>query len=436
MVVTLLLFAVCAFVVYRFEIPRFPLFLGLTAMLTRLVIVLVFPTPAVSDFGVLLEASQSLLAGDKTYLDTSYFQLWAYQNGFVAFQSLLLGIWNSAVMLKLVNCLVSSATVVLVYLLARELTSERASRLAALVYCFFPFPLFYVTVLSNQFFASFLIYLGLYLLIADRIRLKAPIRYLIFAVLLSLANVLRPESIIPLFSVVLYLLLTLRKGNLKDTLIHLAILLGTYFVLNRLISWIFVITGLSPQGLTNNAPHWKFVLGFNHATHGGYAAGDTGYLTNPEAAWQVIKERVCVPPTQLLRLFLDKIRVFWDGSGLTWPLGCFLESGVTVFGRTFHIQDDFALWQGVSRYTAIALYSLVALGVFRLLRKKDWKPGILLFLNQIFVTFGVYLLIEVQPRYAYHVQISVAILAALGIHAIYDHFAKRKQEPKSEEGET
>lgn len=428
LVTTVLVFAVCVFVSYKFDIPKFPLFLGLIALFIRVMIVVVFKTPAVSDFGVLLDASRSLLEGDKSYLDTKYFQLWSYQNGFVAYQSLLLTIWNSTYVLKLANCVFSSATVVLVYLLAREFASERASRMISLVYCFLPFSLFYVTVLTNQFLASFLIYLGLYILISQRIKMKGHFKYLIFAVLLSLANMIRPESIIPLFSVVLFLVLTIDKSNFKENLLHIAILVVTYLGLNWLLSQFFIITGLSPNGLTNNAPHWKFVLGFNHNTSGTYTNGDGGYLMNEAAAWEAVRDRICVPFSQLMDLFEKKIRIFWDGSGLNWPLGHFLQTGVTVFGTTFRISDNYAVWQDVSKYTMITLYLLVVIGVFKYIKQQNWNKYVLLFANQVFVTFGVYLLIEVQSRYAYHIQISIAILAALGVHAIRDCLARRKKE--------
>ena len=52
--------------------------------------------------------------------------------------------------------------------------------------------------------------------------------------------------------------------------------------------------------------------------------------------------------------------------------------------------------------------------------KKNADPALLLILNQIFVTFGVYLIIEIQVRYIYFVQISVLIAAATGFAVLYD----------------
>lgn len=64
----------------------------------------------------------------------------------------------------------------------------------------------------------------------------------------------------------------------------------------------------------------------------------------------------------------------------------------------------------------IALYLLVIVGLAVKYGDKAMRhDNVVVFANQVFVTLGVYLLIEVQARYAYSVQVSVAILAALGL---------------------
>ena len=70
------------------------------------------------------------------------------------------------------------------------------------------------------------------------------------------------------------------------------------------------------------------------------------------------------------------------------------------------------------------LYILVGLGAMNSLKKREINKYALLIITQIFVTFGVYIFIEVQPRYLYHIQISVLIVAALGISALNDIFTK------------
>jgi len=425
LLLAVVLVAFCAVLIWRVNLPKFALCLGLAAFAVRLVVVLVVKTPPASDFWLLFSASQGILNGDYSFLDTRYFQLWPYQTGIAAFHALLLCIWNNILVIKLFNCLVGAGTTVLVYLIAKEFAGEKASRLAALIYCFLPFPLLYVPVLTNQFPASFLIYLGVYFLISSRMEWKHWVRILVFAALLAVANALRPESIIPLFSTALYLLLTMNRNNLKQRLFELGILIVTYFVLTKLISGLFIITGLSPNGLTSSAPHWKFVLGFNHDTFGRYANADTPYLDDAAAAWELVKERILVPIPQLLRLFKNKIAFFWGKPDLSWSFSYCAADGLPFLNRTISVTKWLPILTHMSTYLFLLLYILVLVGCLWYVKRTAYNSKILLLVNQVFVTFGVYLLIEVQPRYAYHIQISVAILAALGIQAL-SRFLLRK----------
>ncbi len=424
--------------VYKFNIPKYSLFIFLVAFILRFVIILTIPTPAVSDFGVLLDASRGMINGDYSFLEKSYFQLWSYQISFVFVQSLLLRIWDNIIILKLFNCLLGSGTVLLVYLIAKEFVDDKASRMVSLIYCCLPFPLFYVTILSNQFWASFFIYLGIYLLIAKRIKFNEHIKYLLFAVLLVIANIMRPESSIPLLAVSLYLILTLNRSNFKKNIINIGILVGTYFVLSSLISKLFVITGVAPDGLSNNDPLWKFVLGFNHETGGSYSNDDLPYLNNSEAAIELIKSRIFVPVGQLAQLFKAKIITFWKVSSLGWVFNFCMNTGLTVFGVNLCISDDVPRLEAMTEWIMIFMYLLLIIGVVKYIKNKGYNNKIIILINQVFVTYGVYLLIEVQPRYSYHVQVTVLMLAALGVSSVHSFVKKRKCNDKvsSEESDS
>lgn len=402
--------------------------LFLLAFGMRLAIVLWIQTPPQSDFYLLFDASQKLLEGDLSFLNTEYFQLWSYQMGFVAFQSLLLRLWNHILMPKLVNCLLGAATCVLVYLIARELTPQRPACFAALLYAVLPFPLSYVTVLSNQISASFLIYLGLYLLLSTRLTIRQEVRYLLFGLLLALANALRPESILPLLAVGVTTLLTLRRATFRTQLFRLMILVLTYVMLTRLLSGLFVLTGLSPHGLVNQAPHWKFVLGFNHDTMGGYSDADVPYLHHAEEAWELVKTRILVPLPQLFHLFLKKASCLWSGGDLSWSLGPFSETGISILGQTLNVNQLADVLFQMERTLLTVLYTVLALAAFLHRRRPD--APLLILWNQLLATFGVYLLIEVQPRYFYHIQISVLILSAWSIHTLWECLVCHRPQPE------
>ena len=52
---------------------------------------------------------------------------------------------------------------------------------------------------------------------------------------------------------------------------------------------------------------------------------------------------------------------------------------------------------------------------------------ILILINQVFVTLGVYMLIEVQPRYVYFIQITTVILMGIGIEYICENYKKYRR---------
>lgn len=414
---TILFFALFAFILYKFDIPKFPLILFIIALLLRIGVVLCIKTPPQSDFLLLYEGSQGVLEGDFSFLNRNYFQKWAYQTGFVLYQSVLLRICNKILFLKLVNCILSSLTVVLVYLTAKEFAGKKAAAWVSLVYCILPFPLTLVTVLTNQIPATFLLYLGIYIIISSKINLNSYIRYLIFALLTAFSNVLRPEGIIPILAVVLFLILTFNKKSIKETCINLLIVVSVYFLTFEMISLLFKITGMSPLGLTNNASYWKFVLGFNHETSGTYSSADMYVIGNEDAAYALIKERIFVPIGQLKELFINKINVFWNSCVLHWSFS-YIKSGLYLFGKEFQIKEFVVLLEKATVFAMNIIYAASIYGVFANIRKKVCDYRFLYFMNMVFITFGVYLLIEVQPRYAYNIQPAVFILAALGISAV------------------
>lgn len=411
-----------------YHCPRhyFPEVLFCVALLTRILVVLTIETPVTSDFSALLKASRKMITEDFSYLDTEYFHLWPYQLGFSFYQSLLLRICNSKLFLKIVNCCLAAGTVVLVYDIARELAGERAARPVAFLYCFLPFPFFYVTVLSNQFPASFLLYAAIDLLINSGISWKSWQRYLAFGAILSIANVLRPESIIPLFSVLLFLLLTTNQMNWKENFQNFVLLLSVYLLLGRIFSYLFSVSGISPMGLGNNAPYWKFLLGFSHETLGCYNNADAPYLGDPEASWALIRSRILVPFSQLLDLFIEKIRIFWACSDLSWTFGYCFEDGLPLLGTVIPTDTFVPVLSRFSRHLMVIADILVIIGSVYAVRRKQYDPRFLILMNQVFVTFGVYLLIEIQARYIYYAQISLLILSALGIESIAEVLGRLK----------
>lgn len=407
----------------RIKIKQFPLVLFVTACAFRILVCVLIDTPVVSDFAILLDASRRLAEGDLTFNGSEYFLLWPYQIGFVFVQGLFLKIINSVLFLKVLNCFVTAGICILVYYIAKIFVKEEYAKAASILYAFLPFPMTYVTVLTNQHLSAFLIYLGIYLILTDRVKIRSTIRYLGAGVLIALGNVIRPEGIIIICAVALYLILMVNKKGWKATLNKIIVFMGAYFIMSSAIVSFLVITGISPNGLNNNAPYWKFVLGFNHETSGVYNDEDVWVLEegNEREAWELVKERVLTNPISLGKLFLNKIDKFWNDSSLEWAFGHLYEKNIEVGDRSFQAKPIIDWIDEYENYAMMFGYILTAIGIFfYVIKRRQYNQKILLLINLIFVTFGVYLLIEVQGRYAYFVQISIWILTGIGLQVLVD----------------
>ena len=312
---------------------------------------------------------------------------------------------ESVTFLKIVNALVTSLIVVFVYLLGREVGGEKGSRIASVLYAIFPFSLFLNTVLTNQHLPMLLILIAIYLgFRLNEKKLQIPLCIGI-GLLLSLSNILRTETIVIIGAiVVLGGYLVFQKDSFRFIAIRLGILLLTYFLSFQLASFCLVQTGVSPNGLQNGNPTWKFVEGFNYDTDGMYSKEDSSlYATDPVLSKQVLKERLREVEKMPL-LFLKKIYIQWFRSDLSWTF------------NTGEYPVLFSISNFINQMMIVLFHSL-ALSSLLFLKKKNYLQ-ILLTITIVFYV-GTYLLIEVMPRYAYSVQILEAILTSVTISNLF-----------------
>ncbi|MGI6256431.1 MAG: glycosyltransferase family 39 protein [Acutalibacter sp.] len=395
--------------------------LFLLSLVIHLGVVAVITTPIESDFGLQYEASQQFARGDFSFQDTVYFQRWGYQTGLVIWQGVLLKLWNNPLFLRLVNCVVSAGTNVLVYWIARDYFEERAAKLASLAYAFFLFPATLVTVLCNNIPSAFFLYLCLYLVMGKRFERRP--RLLIYAlagVSLSIANALRPDAPLVLVPLLAYFVFRfLSQASLRNFLQYLskfAALFLTFLVLSTALSGLVQITGVNSAGLKNHDPLWGVVLGTNPETGGTYNDEDAQAInaltqqgmTRSQAELEVISQHLHAGPAKLLETGVRKLRTLWWDSALGWSLGNLMRETPVLFA--FLEELDRAMFT-----CALFLAGLGALALFRRPRE-DFKLYLVPFV--IFATSCVYLILEVQPRYCYAGQIAVFILMAGGVQVL------------------
>lgn len=384
---------------------KFIVFIFLFSFVLRLGVIVLVETPVISDFKLMYDAALEIVNGTDSYKSMGYFITWGYQMGHVLYQAFLLSIINSAFFLKIVNCIITSLTVVFVYLISRRLCSERSAKISSILYSIFLFPLLLNSVLTNQFLPVLLILIALYILLNINFKKKFVISSVVVGILLGLSNIFRSETIVIVFSILLYFVfLFITKVDLKKLIISFLIIFMGYYVVFNGTSLLLKATNVSPSGLEILNSSWKFVLGFNYETSGMYSNQDAAiYAGDSEAAKKEAINRI-MQFEKIPLHFLKKTKILWFNSDLSWSI-----SMDEVYYKVLNIINQ--IW--------IILFNILAVcSAFRFIKFKFEKEHVLMCLI-LLVYFGVYLLIEVMPRYAYSLQVFEAIIIGISLDYIF-----------------
>lgn len=414
-------------ILFRGKIPHFSVLLFLFAFAVRLTACWFYNTVVpVSDFKTMFEAAQHTIRGDFTYNQDVYFSTWAYQTGFVLFEAMFLKLYNSIWTLKIVNCLIGAGTAVLVYKISQILwEDESVAQIVSLVYSVFAFHVVHAAVLTNSHACAFFSFWGIYLLLKGSSMVKSTgLKWNILAgICIACGNIIRPEGITFLVPIiVLYIFKMFAAGN-KETMFRcikqVGVLMIAYFLVVNVVAGSIKLTGINPNGLSNQDPLWKFVLGTNYESGGSWNDADSSLVSERQeeyggdrtkAEWSIIKERIA-EQRQLVDLALMKLDTFWWSlGGIYWTVDHTIWPKLCETIRTFQ----------VSEFWVVFCFSLLAL--FQIKGMAGSKRELLLIPFIIFVNFFVYLMIETQVRYAYLNQISVFVLAGGGLVFVKSKF--------------
>ena len=378
----------------------------------------------VQDFDTMYSAAVQLAQGSHDYLNDVYFYNWAYQSAFVAYEALVVRLFGPTLFpLQLLNALYLAGTTVLVYLIASRFLPRRAAMAAGVLYTIYPAPLFLAGVLTNQHLAAFLLYLAVYLLVSGQT--LTPLRAAGAGVLIALGNAMRPIGIILVLATVLWALMrALRRAGRErvlPALLPAALTAAGYALASVLLSGLIIVTGVNPEGLTNNQPLWKFVVGLNQESSGSWNQSDYDtYLSLPpeeagQAMAQAVQERLKAGPVDLAGLAWRKSAVMWGANeDLFWGFGHLDQEAPAI---TFPVTLTWGTLQRLLIYCDKGVYfltfCLAMLGILgRLRRPERCGPSLLLILT-FCGYYAVHLIVEVQSRYRYFLMPCVVLLAGL-----------------------
>ncbi len=400
--------------------------LFLLRFVLAMAVILVIGAQPVQDFNTMYTAAQELAQGGRGYLDNIYFFNWAYQTGFVLYESLILRLFGPGQLaLQVMNALWLGGIGALVYGIALHLMPRRTAAAISLLYAVYPAPYFLAAVLTNQHIAAFFFYLAIYLLVR-REKLTLPMAALVGA-LIALGNVMRPIGIILVLAILCWRLVRLLMGTEKHrgrALIGLLLVAVSYQAIFSLCSGAVAWSGLNPAGLTNNQPMWKFVLGFNQESNGTWNREDyETYLSLPtqqadQAMQEVVKERLGAGPVALAKLAVRKSAVMWgEDEYMFWGFGHL--DGQRKIGPLTVDQYTQVLARG-DKGVYLASFALALLGAAVLLRRGTKGGPALLLAFLLCGYYAVHLIVEVQSRYRYFLMPAVFLLAGVGLTAVLE----------------
>lgn len=404
------------------------------ALLLKGAFALALDTPPESDFGILYAAAAKLAAGVNVLPQSEYFQNWPYQSAFVAWMAFFIRFFGADVtFFKLTNCVFSALTTLLIYRIARRFASEGGARAAGAAFLLYPGTFLLVPVLTNQHLSELLLLLSLYVYTAPAARLRRNGGQGAAAgALLALGNAIRPVGIVAVLAVAAQLalgfLLWVRRD--RSRLGHLALraaaAVTVYFCVGAALSGLVRIAGLNPSGLADNVPEWKFILGLNEQSDGGFNYADNEALfaagaDTRRAAEALLRERLEIfkSPGRFFALVYRKARVMWGGFE---PAYWAFNDGARAALST-HVSPeklDLLLMWGKKLTAFFYLWAnlLIAAGAVFAARRGRAQGAAALLMLAALAYFGAHFFIEVQTRYRSLMTVLTFPLIAPGADAL------------------
>lgn len=378
------------------------------------------PTKPESDFLLMYNAALMAVSGDFSFGNSAYFTSFPYQFGFTMYEALIIKLFgNSIFVLKFLNILFSVGSAVILYYSASKAFNETCGRIAMLIYLFYIPNIIMCSVLTNQHISIFFFLLGCFLL------LKRPHSILIglfagFA--FSVGNLMRPIGIVYLAAIVLFFVPILwgqwRTSPKKQGIAaasRLAGVIAVFYLVQHLVSFSLISSGVTSNSLFGGDKYWKFMVGLNAETIGGWNLDDARYANQysfgderHQAELARIKERLEHKPEVVL-LMGKKLVAMWGApdSSAFWSLQG-LDKG--------KLERLLKKWESPI-YVLISMFGLVAM--IALWRSRNYGDH-LFYVSLLLMYAGAHLIIEIQTRYRLDLIPVMILLQSYGVYKCYE----------------
>lgn len=399
-------FLLIYFLCKKIKVKNTALLIFIIALITRIISIFILKVEIADDFKTMYDAAQSLLKGDLSFMQGFYFRTYTYQLGLVFLEALFLKIINNVVILKIVNSIVTSFIVLFIFLIIKKVFNEEKAKFLSLTYLFYLYPVYLNSVLTNQHIQILLMLIVIYLLISKKDNIKT---YLLIAIILGISNFFRAESIIFILGILVYNIFYINKDNYKNKLKNLGTLILSYLIITNILSFTLYSTPLfkvykEDSNLVKDVTYWKFYCGLNTEHNGLYNNDDVEkyFTTNNEK--ELLINRVKEDYKKYPLLFIKKEVILWTQTN--YDLRITNNWNNNLYNFLLNINQGF-------------LNLILLLFVISLIPEKtDTKKEVILIKILLALYFGVYMFIEISPRYAYIIHILIFLILPLAIEKI------------------
>ena len=220
----------------------------------------------VSDYKILWDGANQIVGGtfsNRAIRKDDYFCFYNYQIAYAFYLSLLIRIFHGSIAaIRLVEMIVMALTNVVLYKTLRLFTSLRTSFCGAALFMGWPYLFMGSGILNNQhesmLFEALAVYMFLKYVDGEKVM---PCEWIICAVFISIAEILRPTAFVVMIAVTLLPVLKAFLKKNKQYLISGGIVLFSYLIISNTINEIFILSGLAPYGIKSSNLWFKLLLG-------------------------------------------------------------------------------------------------------------------------------------------------------------------------------
>lgn len=415
------------------KVPKKKMFIYIliSGFILRLAWALVTKSTPVSDFLAIYEAAGSLLEGDTSaFKGLGYFARFPHNTTYILLFSVLRNLFgnNALFVMKMVNVLLSTASIALVYLICNKIFKDyKKILLGTFFISILPSAVLYVPVYCSENIAIPFYLVSIYLFILVVEKKNNSLLLILSGLILCIGNLFRMVAYVVLIAYIMYILIY-SKDKIILKIRNIIFIVIPFIVLFAVFSNILIKMDITERNLWNGSEPsiTSAVRGSNIESGGSWNPEDAEFIDeqihsmDKDSVAKVCKERILeryttTPPLELGKFFIKKIATQWaygDNAGAYWS-----EVGIEENDIIFDISGKGILWYQL-------VYAIMLLFIMKgLFNKEDHIDNKIINLFYIILCgFGAMLLIlENQCRYAYIINYVFAILPVTALKSSSDN---------------